>query len=84
MPVRLWAATFVIVALGVWQLRLSLDEERCLAFNAAFVWVIATLYWRFVDSVIPLWLKGVVFIATGLALFAPNRFMAKRHKGAAP
>lgn len=78
-----WGVAGTVIVLGVWQLRLALDEERYLAMNTAFIWMLAVLYMRFVDTDIPLWLKGVVFIVAGMALFALNRYVGKRHQGGA-
>lgn len=76
-----WGVTFAVIALGIWQLRMALEEERFLAINAAFVWILAALYWRFVDANIPLVFKGIAFIAAGVGLFALNRYVAKRRAG---
>lgn len=79
---RLWMITAAIIMLGIWQLRLALEDERYLAINAAFIWILAALYWRFMDAEIPLWVKGIAFILAGVTLFALNRYVARRHKGA--
>lgn len=77
-----WVMAFAVVILGIWQLRLALAERRYIAINAAFVWVLAALFGRFIDGQIPLWIKGVIFIAGGLALLALNRYAARHAKGA--
>ena len=76
-----WVMAFAVVILGIWQLRLALAERRYIAINAAFVWVLAALFGRFIDEQIPLWIKGVIFIAGGLALLALNRYAARHTKG---
>lgn len=80
-PLWVWGITAVVVALGLWQLHLALHDGRMLAINAALLWVLLALFWRFMEDDMPLWIKGLVFIAAGAALFALNMLAMRRKRG---
>lgn len=76
-----WAVTAVVMALGLWQLHLALHAGRMAAINAAVLWVVVALFWRFMEEEVPLWVKGLAFIGAGAALFALNMLAVRRRRG---
>lgn len=75
-----WLVTFTIVALGLWQLHRSLHSGDLVAINAALIWVLSALYLRFIEESMPLWIKGIVFIAAGVALYTLNMMAARQRR----
>lgn len=75
-----WIVTFAIVALGLWQLHRSLHSGDLVAINAALIWVLSALYLRFIEESMPLWIKGIVFIAAGVALYTLNMMAARQRR----
>ena len=75
-----WIVTFAIVALGLWQLHCSLHSGDLVAINAALIWVLSALYLRFIEESMPLWIKGIVFIAAGIALYTLNMMAARQRR----
>ncbi|MDO5091263.1 MAG: DUF2157 domain-containing protein [Cardiobacteriaceae bacterium] len=77
-----WLVTAVIVVLGLWQLHRSLHNGDLVTINAALLWVLFALYLRFVEESMPLWIKGIVFILAGSAIYTLNIVAARaRRKG---
>lgn len=85
---RPWLVTASIVVLGLWQLHRSLHHSDLVSINAALIWILLALYLRFVEDSTPLWIKGIVFIAAGSALYSLNMMAARerrlRAKGETP